>query len=105
VTLAVGPCSPIPSTLQSPLAPATLASMSDHDRDLEGGGLAVLIVAIFLALLLVLCGGGAIVLYRRLAIEQGIPVDEPVNAAATAKQAPIDETPAPSAPESPPPTQ
>jgi len=35
------------SKLQSPLAAAKLASMGDHDRDRDGGGLAVVLLAGF----------------------------------------------------------
>jgi len=39
--------------------------MSDHDRNKDGGGLAVLIATVFLALLLLVGGGVAVFYFRR----------------------------------------
>ena len=85
--------------------------MSDHDREREGGGLAVLIVGGLLAVLMFACGGGAFFYYRqfsderaRAAIIDEMEYAQQFDSEAAEKQGAI-ETPAPSAPESPPPTQ
>jgi len=108
--------------LQSPPRTATLASMIDRDRDRDGGGLAVLMLAGFLVLLLLTGVGGVAWIFVRQAQQarmQLIMQEElAARAVAESARARLDaaeaaakaadsaiENPAPSAPESPPPTQ
>jgi len=105
--------------LQSPAAVATLASMSDHDREREGGGLAVLVLAGFLVLLLLVGASAVAWIFVRQAEQARMEAVRQMELAAYAAQTaratqaaaqakasqPAIETPAPSAPESPPPTQ
>ena len=105
------------SKLQSSFAVATLANMSDRERDRDGGGLAVLMLAVFVALLVLLVGGGALYVHRRASLQrdQALIMEararraaESLRVAAIAaanEAAAAIESPAPPAPETPPPTQ
>jgi len=113
--------------LQSAQQRRTLASMSDHGKERDGGGLAVAIVAGLLVLLLLCGGAGVWVFVRQSFAEREAMLDlaaaeaEVAQARAERAQAETEmavkarkefeaaqaaiEIPAPSAPESPPPTQ
>ena len=91
--------------------------MSDHDRDRGGGCLAVLIVAAVLAVLVLIGGFGALHLFQQATYKRAFAAEQAANAAVAAERrnriadeaamnaAAAIETPAPPAPESPPPTQ
>ena len=99
------------------LTVATLASMSDHERERGGGGLAVIVLAGFLVVLLLADGSGVAWLFvrqaeqaRRNAEMQRALAETALRGAAVAAQKAAAsqraiEIPAPSAPKMPPPKQ